>query len=631
MHPKRTTARPLRRSAIIMLCAMSCALTSAHVDAGDNDDLRGFPMMSTPFSPPQNPPTAERQILGKILFWEEQLSSDNTMSCGTCHISSEAGNDPRPGVNPAFDGIFMTEDDVAGSPGLILQDSNGEYLRSVLFELLPQTTPRRSMNNFMAPLTSNLFWDGRAEIIFGPTPEESQFFTDPVTGEVLSQTGIAATEMQALMPIMNDIEMAHQDRDWPTLLQKIETMTPLALAHDIPQDMLDAIEQFPTYPELFENAFGTSEVTAGRIAFAIANYQRTLVPNETPWDKWNDGDDKAMTEDQVMGFDIFLNSNCVNCHTPPNFTTFDFTVNGVRPAHEDLGRAGVTGSFPERGMFKMATMRNSGIRDRFMHTGSLTTLEDVFDFYGHRNGLVPDPATRDFRLFAPILFSPSDQALLTDFINNALTDPRLANEEFPFDRPKLHSELDTQNPMVVPGGNAGTDEFQPRIIAVSPPNIGNADFKVGVDFALGGAQAWVAVSDSPPASGIVAQDELVGPITLNGMSSGDGYGTMFYTLDDIALDGQTFYMQWIIADPNAPDGFARSDIAQVTPFCSLIAACTPECEGDLNGDGELDFFDVTAFVNAYNANDSAADFDGNGILDFFDVSVFINAFAAGCP
>lgn len=588
-------------------------------------------MMSTPFSPPQNPPSAERQVLGKILFWDEQLSSDNTMSCGSCHIPSEAGNDPRQGINPAFDGIFMTEDDVAGSPGLILQDGTGEYLRSVLFGLQPQTTARRSMPNFMGPLTNNLFWDGRAEIIFGQTPEDNQFFTDPVTGEVLSVSGVAATEMQSLEPLMDSIEMAHQDRDWPELLTKLEQIIPLALASDIPQDMLDAMDQNPTYPDLFEQAFGTPEITAGRIAFALANYQRTLVPNETPWDFWNEGDDSAMTQDQIAGFEIFLNSNCVNCHTPPNFTTFDFTVNGVRPAHEDLGRAGVTGSDPERGMFKMATMRNSGIRDRFMHTGSLTTLEDVFDFYGHRNGLEPDPATRDFRLLAPIVFSPGDQALLTDFINNALTDPRLANEEFPFDRPKLYTENATPNPMVLSGGNMGSDGFDPKIIAITPPNIGNNEFKVGVDFALGGAQAWVAISTSAPKGGVVTQDTLLGPITLNGMSAGDGYGTMFYPLMDAAMEGETFYMQWIIADANAPDGFARSDIAQVTPFCSMIASCAPECVADYDGNGTLDFFDVSIFISAYNESDPAADLDGNGVFNFFDVSVFVNAFAAGCP
>ena len=161
----------------------------------------------------------------------------------------------------------------------------------MLFELLPQTTPRRSIANYMAPFTANLFWDGRAEGLF----------IDPVTGELLSATGVAATEIQSLMPLMNDVEMAHQDRDWPSLLNKLANVRPLALASDIPQDMLDALEQYPTYPELFEQAFGTPEITAGRIGFAMANYQRTLVPDQTPWDEWNAGDDSAMTTDQLAG------------------------------------------------------------------------------------------------------------------------------------------------------------------------------------------------------------------------------------------------------------------------------------------------------------------------------------------
>ena len=577
--------------------------------------------MFDPFSPPENPPMASRQVLGKILFWDEQLSSDNTVACGTCHIPSEAGNDPRQGINPSLDGIFGTPDDVAGSPGLILTDQNDEYLRSVIFELLPQTTPRRSMNNFMAPFTANLFWDGRAEGIY----------TDPVTGEILSQTGIAATEIQALMPLMNDVEMAHQNRDWNTLLSKIANARPLALASDIPQDMLDAIAQYPTYPELFEQAFGTPEVTAGRIGFAIANYQRTLKPDQTPWDLWNAGDDNAMSADQLAGYLRYRQSTCNDCHVPPMFTTFDFNVDGVRPIIEDNGRAGVTGANPEQGAFKMGTLRNSGIRDRFMHTGGLGTLDDVFDFYAHRNGQQPFPQNLDFRLFTPIVFSPADEALVKTFINEALTDPRIANEEFPFDRPKLYSESASANPMVLPGSSVGSGGFAPKIIAVTPPNIGNDVFKIGVDFALGGASAWVAISSSPPTNGEVAQDTLLGPITLNGMSAGDGYGTLIYPIDDPTLDGQTFYMQWLIADPNSGGGFARSDIAQVTPFCSMISSCSPVCVADINGDGALDFFDVSAFLAAFNSQDPAADIDGNGSFDFFDVSGFLNAFAAGCP
>lgn len=55
------------------------------------------------------------------------------------------------------------------------------------------------------------------------------------------------------------------------------------------------------------------------------------------------------------------------------------------------------------------------------------------------------------------------------------------------------------------------------------------------------------------------------------------------------------------------------------------------CPADLTGDGVLDFFDVSAFLGAYSAMDSAADFTGDGEYNFFDVSAFLNAYSAGCP
>ncbi|MGV6815470.1 MAG: GC-type dockerin domain-anchored protein [Phycisphaerales bacterium] len=55
------------------------------------------------------------------------------------------------------------------------------------------------------------------------------------------------------------------------------------------------------------------------------------------------------------------------------------------------------------------------------------------------------------------------------------------------------------------------------------------------------------------------------------------------------------------------------------------------CPADLNGDGNLDFFDVSAFLNAFSAMNPIADFNKDGFFNFFDVSAFLNAFAAGCP
>jgi hypothetical protein len=56
-----------------------------------------------------------------------------------------------------------------------------------------------------------------------------------------------------------------------------------------------------------------------------------------------------------------------------------------------------------------------------------------------------------------------------------------------------------------------------------------------------------------------------------------------------------------------------------------------ECIPDLTGDGQVNFFDVSAFLSAYNAMNPIADFNNDGVFNFFDVSAFLNAYNAGCP
>ena len=59
--------------------------------------------------------------------------------------------------------------------------------------------------------------------------------------------------------------------------------------------------------------------------------------------------------------------------------------------------------------------------------------------------------------------------------------------------------------------------------------------------------------------------------------------------------------------------------------------CQSPCPADLNGDGMLNFFDVTAFIVAFTEMDSSADLNMDGLFNFFDVPLFITAYQAGCP
>lgn len=63
----------------------------------------------------------------------------------------------------------------------------------------------------------------------------------------------------------------------------------------------------------------------------------------------------------------------------------------------------------------------------------------------------------------------------------------------------------------------------------------------------------------------------------------------------------------------------------------IVVEAPASCPADFTGDGNLDFFDVSAFLGLFNAGDPAADFTGDGNFDFFDVSAFLGLFTAGCP
>jgi cytochrome c peroxidase len=78
----------------------------------------------------------------------------------------------------------------------------------------------------------------------------------------------------------------------------------------LPPDTAAAIQQRPTYAELFEAAFGDDEITPLRIAFALATYQRTLVADQTPYDRFAAGDSAALTGRALYGWRAFQAFHC---------------------------------------------------------------------------------------------------------------------------------------------------------------------------------------------------------------------------------------------------------------------------------------------------------------------------------
>lgn len=506
-----------------------------------------------PPAPFENPVTASKAVVGKILFWDEQLSSDNTMACGSCHRPGTGGADPRVGRNPGFDGVLQTADDVLGSPGIVNSAPNGDFLPHGTFGLGVQATGRVAPTFVGAGYFSILRWDGIA----------TETFIEPQTNQLRIMFG-GALESHAAGPPTSDAEMAYHGRNWADIAAKLPGVRPLALATQQPPDVAAELASDPDYGELMRRAFGDRTIDATRIIYAIATYERTLVPNRTPWDDYVNGNSTALSPDQIAGLNLFEGAaGCVRCHSTPLFSDGSFRNLGLRPTWEDTGWQHATLDPNDRGKFKVPTLRNAGLRNRYMHNGRFASIAEVVDMYDQGGGPFTD---NQDRLLAPLGLSAAQKAKLVDFVTNGLTDPRVAAEQTPFDRPVLHSE---RAPTSFGASLPGTGGIAPRTIHSAPLLVGNADFRIGIADGLGGATAALAFAFAmgPPGQSIgplpvhlaLTPPPLLVTLALGGSGAGDGFATLRMPIPPLpALIGADLYHQAFVLDPTASGGLSAS-------------------------------------------------------------------------
>jgi cytochrome c peroxidase len=152
-----------------------------------------------------------------------------------------------------------------------------------------------------------------------------------------------------------------------------------------PERAVKTLSGIAGYKPLFQAAFGSDEITADRIANAIATFERTVVSRDSPFDKFMEGDLNALTDKQKAGLDLFLNrGNCTECHRGRFLTNHDVAKS---PLYEpnDPGVYTATKREYDRGKFKVPTVRDIDLTAPYMHHGYEATLDSVvfFTLEGH--------------------------------------------------------------------------------------------------------------------------------------------------------------------------------------------------------------------------------------------------------
>lgn len=220
----------------------------------------------------------------------------------------------------------------------------------------------------------NLFWDGRS----------------------------ASLEHQALQPIQNPVEMD------------------LSI-----EEAVKRLNDDHIYAAAFQRLF-KGPATEKHLATALAAFERTMETANSPYDRYINGDDNAISAAAIRGRMLFIGkANCNTCHSGEDFTADRFKSIGLYNGKDlnDAGRFVVTKDSAHLGDFKIPGLRNVALTAPYMHNGMFKTLREVIVYYNDPDAVVKNGKNRDLALSKPLGLTNEEISDIEAFLKT-LTDDR---------------------------------------------------------------------------------------------------------------------------------------------------------------------------------------------------------------
>lgn len=385
---------------------------------------------------PKNPLTNTKVQLGRMLYHETALAVDNalpeareTYSCASCHHAQGGfmANLPQ-GIAEGGSG-FGTEGD-----GRTLIDGYDS----------PDVQPIRTPTVLNTAYQELMLWNGQFGAIGDNLGTEDKW-TDGTPLES-NKLGFHGLETQAHAGL------------------KVHRMADIELSR---------VATIPRYRALFRAAFPGESDPINRLnaALSIAAFERTILANQAPFQRWLRGNTTAMTDAQKRGAILFFGkAGCVECHTGPALSSMTFHAlgmydldgcfdsrvtfepfGGTVPDAARKGRGGFTGRAADEYKFKTPQLYNLMESPFYGHGASFATLRGVIEY---KNAAVPEnPIVPESQLapqFKPLGLTSGEIGDLVVFIAEALYDPALerylprrlpSGNCFPTNDPESQSDL----------------------------------------------------------------------------------------------------------------------------------------------------------------------------------------------
>jgi cytochrome c peroxidase len=158
-----------------------------------------------------------------------------------------------------------------------------------------------------------------------------------------------------------------------------------------PVKVAAVLNAVPGYRSQFQAVWG-GEATPENIVKTLATFFRSLVSDNSAWDRYEAGDAKAVSQAAVEGYALFAGKGqCIVCHAPPLYGNSTFFNIGLEHGKEkpDPGRFNVTKQESDRGAFKTPTLRSVELSGPYFHDGSASTLREAVAYMA--GGGKPDP------------------------------------------------------------------------------------------------------------------------------------------------------------------------------------------------------------------------------------------------